>query len=516
MKSMSRGLTFPRGPSTGGFFKPAILVLGIFLCVETFAADSPASEADKTQINRLAYKNGYIQYKPGYTLYIFPPFYTLAEKNKYIKDVYSSILLDQLQLNTIIYIKDPAPVAISYPEGETGEDPREKYLSGDVPRPEQFNFEAKMIYEFPGAMEDPAKLLNDPGQARFFLPEDLYLVSSIEELSGQPKEYYKIHVMIYRNAKIIYTSDVVTDEAEISKKVIAFTREISTKISGAKTGSLNISSTQEKASVYINNRYMGHTPLLLDNAVVGKNLVTIRKDGYEIWQQEIQITQAKETRVNAILEKIKSESRIVIKSKPEGSDVFFDVEYKGQTPLVIENIPEGIHRVHVQKTGFIDFFETIEVKRGKTEYEVMAKLAPGDSKEFYNINRPIVGPFSYEQMFKTSALLTAAGGLTGLFFQVQQENLQKNLNLYLDQGYSDTAVINKQLNDIAAYKALETGFYIGSGVLLAASIYLFIKYINTQDMPIAMKPNLSPGKNEFSVSLGPQFESFRLTFSRRL
>ncbi|MDH4263492.1 MAG: PEGA domain-containing protein [Spirochaetia bacterium] len=465
--------------------------------------------------NRFAYKDGYIQYKSEYTLFMFPPFYTVPEKNKYIRDIYSSIVLDQLQLNRVIYIKDPAPIAISYPENITQEDPYEKFMSGEVPAPKYFDFQTKMIYNFPAEINDPAKILSEPALSRFFLPEDLYLVSSIEEQTVNQKEIYTIYAWIYRNGKLIFNHKVSSKEEDLSKNLIMFAREISTGITGAETGSLSIKSNIDRASIYINDHYTGYTPLLIKNAILGENSVIIRKEGYEIWEQTVLILKDKTVEITANLEKVKTDRKVTVTTSPEQCDVFFDVEYKGQTPLVINNVSAGTHRIHIQKGGYIDYFNTIYVDNEKQEYSVSAKLAKGETKKYYDINRAILGPLNYEQLFKISAAATVISGLAGIFSQVQQENMQINLNQYLNSNGADALLITKQKNEIQTYSSLKTVFYVGTGVFTAATIYFFINFTRVKDMPISSISNGLNNQSQVTLDINPFQNAFQIALQRR-
>ena len=471
--------------------------------------------------NRFAYKNGYIEYKPEYTLFVYPPFHRLTEKTKYIADIYSSILLDQLQLNKIVYIKNPAPVAITYPEDNKTEDPSGSFFSESPPAPKYFDFQSKMIYVFPPNIPEPSRILGDPGLSRFFLPEDMYLVSSIEQTMENRSEVYLIHVMVFRNGNIIYKNNISTTEEDISKKLIVFSRNLSAIITGAPTGALNLASSVPRASVYINDRYMGYTPLKMEYALAGENLVVIRKDGYKVWEKKVLVVENKNNEMFAELEKIISSNSISLVSSPEKCDVFFNVEYKGQTPLTIDNVPPGIHRIHLQKEGYIDFFQTVHVQISQKEYAVKAQLAKGVAKDYYNIHRPIIGSLDYEELFQLSALTTALTGLTGLFFQVQQENMKYNLKLFMDSKGNnftegDYQLMEKQNREIRTYQRLQTGFYIGAGALFGLSIFLFIKYIDAQDMPISRILPKPENTTQVYLGLNPDQNGFQFALQRRL
>ncbi|MBI2656662.1 PEGA domain-containing protein [Candidatus Woesearchaeota archaeon] len=57
---------------------------------------------------------------------------------------------------------------------------------------------------------------------------------------------------------------------------------------------------------------------------------------------------------------------LVIGSSPSQAQVYVDAEFKGNTPLELDNMPVGTYDVVVKKEGYADFEKTVNVKAGRT------------------------------------------------------------------------------------------------------------------------------------------------------
>ena len=72
-------------------------------------------------------------------------------------------------------------------------------------------------------------------------------------------------------------------------------------------GAINIDSTPPMAEIYIDGKLAGRTPLILDY-IIGKHTVTIRKDGFAEYTQNVTIAEGVTTEVNCILAELSSSS----------------------------------------------------------------------------------------------------------------------------------------------------------------------------------------------------------------
>lgn len=72
----------------------------------------------------------------------------------------------------------------------------------------------------------------------------------------------------------------------------------------SKTGNLFVSSSPTKASVYVDNRLKGSTPITVKNLAAGQHSLKLTKSGYYDWLQGVNISTDKTTSINAILTQI--------------------------------------------------------------------------------------------------------------------------------------------------------------------------------------------------------------------
>ena len=69
---------------------------------------------------------------------------------------------------------------------------------------------------------------------------------------------------------------------------------------------------------------------------------------------------------------------IEIETSPKDADVFLDGVNRGKSPIIIGNVPAGNHEILINKEGYEDFAEQIEVNAGRkasVEAKLIAKIA---------------------------------------------------------------------------------------------------------------------------------------------
>jgi tetratricopeptide (TPR) repeat protein len=98
-----------------------------------------------------------------------------------------------------------------------------------------------------------------------------------------------------------------------------------------KYGQLSINSTPS-AQVYINDQEKGTTPLTLDNLEPGTYQLKLTKEGYEAWQQEVQVKVGETTQITATLSLI-PEDKEYQKFFQQGRDYYDAGFYKRAVPL---------------------------------------------------------------------------------------------------------------------------------------------------------------------------------------
>ncbi len=128
-------------------------------------------------------------------------------------------------------------------------------------------------------------------------------------------------------------------------------------------GSVCIKSEPSVAVVLIDGKEIGTTPLIITDPSPGTHNVELKKDGYEIWSDNVEIEMGKEANLTAVLQ-LRS-GAFNINSVPPDATILIDGKEVGTTPSVLTDISLGRHDVEVRMDGFEDWSESVVVESGK-------------------------------------------------------------------------------------------------------------------------------------------------------
>lgn len=129
------------------------------------------------------------------------------------------------------------------------------------------------------------------------------------------------------------------------------------------TSLLRISSDPEKASLFLNDKLQGETPMTL-RLQKGDYTLKLRKSGYKTKTMSVKLEKDTEN----IDEKLSvSSSQFMIHSTPDSAMIYIDDVFKGTTPLIVDESIFGKHKVRVSLPGYqeqekiVDFDEEEEL-----------------------------------------------------------------------------------------------------------------------------------------------------------
>jgi hypothetical protein len=113
---------------------------------------------------------------------------------------------------------------------------------------------------------------------------------------------------------------------------------------------LNINTDPRGASVFMNGRLVGSTPITLSDLNPGTYSVRLEKEGYVSLVKPATLTSSDLT----LIEKMErtGTGKITVDIKPGGAEVLLDGEFIGHTPLKDRDVPVGVHELLVRKTNF--------------------------------------------------------------------------------------------------------------------------------------------------------------------
>ena len=137
----------------------------------------------------------------------------------------------------------------------------------------------------------------------------------------------------------------------------------------APSGSVLVDANVSEASVYINGKRVGTTPLI-EKLAPGRAVVQVRAKGYQVWERAVLVQTGARTKLTADLKKEQIELRVV--SNPADASVLVDGQLVGRTPLR-HSLDPGDHFVTIRHPGYADWTSVVKAKLGQ-RVEVAATL----------------------------------------------------------------------------------------------------------------------------------------------
>jgi tetratricopeptide (TPR) repeat protein len=140
---------------------------------------------------------------------------------------------------------------------------------------------------------------------------------------------------------------------------------------------LEVASQPEGATVFLDDRYLGSTPLALDIDAAGAHLVRIQKRGFAVWRGTVELG-PEPARVQAQLSP-ETLGRIEVVTDPSSADVYVDGRLVGKSPAAVDSLELDHHRVQIAKSGFrlevLDVELTAADTQAKLEVSLTARVA---------------------------------------------------------------------------------------------------------------------------------------------
>ncbi len=147
----------------------------------------------------------------------------------------------------------------------------------------------------------------------------------------------------------------------------------------AVSASISVDSDPEGATVYLNGKSEGVTPLKIENLDAGDYLLKIEKSGFAPYTEKITISKGETVIRNITLKK--AETVLSIDSDPEGAELYLNGKDVGKTPFEQVNITPGTYNVKILKEGYLPFVTKITVKKGiPANYKFPLLKLPSNSK----------------------------------------------------------------------------------------------------------------------------------------
>ncbi len=166
------------------------------------------------------------------------------------------------------------------------------------------------------------------------------------------------------------------------------------------TARLLVRSTPAGATVTVDGRPSGTTPVALRDLPMGTRTVIVARSGFESAERRVTLTGDRPSRsIDVTLAPLAPASAaggtgavrrpvarpvsatLFVETRPAGATVIIDGQPStGVTPLTLETIPPGRHTVRIERDGYRPWTTTVNVKAGE-RVRVAASLVGGQGRE---------------------------------------------------------------------------------------------------------------------------------------
>lgn len=126
--------------------------------------------------------------------------------------------------------------------------------------------------------------------------------------------------------------------------------------------SLTITTVPSDATIKINNKTAGKSPLRKENLNFGKYKIKAALKGFKSVKKVVVINSETPAPVNIIFEKEPRIGAVYINSIPKGAYIFIDNVKYGRTPFLIKKLNAGIHTLILRKKYYNELKNEIEIE----------------------------------------------------------------------------------------------------------------------------------------------------------
>lgn len=140
-----------------------------------------------------------------------------------------------------------------------------------------------------------------------------------------------------------------------------------------RVGALRVTSDPDGATVLLDGKEIGKTPLVYPNVPPGKHTLSVRLAGYVTVEREVQVERAQASEAQFSLERQTRAVRVV--SDPAGAEVTWDGQPLGKAPAVVTKAPVGTHTVRLSLPGYDEVEQEVRIDPGDKPAEVTIAMA---------------------------------------------------------------------------------------------------------------------------------------------
>ena len=137
-------------------------------------------------------------------------------------------------------------------------------------------------------------------------------------------------------------------------------------------GNLDISSTPSGARAYVDNAFVGYTPVRFGTRP-GSHNIRIELDGYQTYTESVNLRAGQALSVSASLGQVQRTGSVSFTSTPVNADVYVNGQFVGTTPTAALTYSTGSYQARFSAVGYEDVFVDFTVS-ANTDQTVRGQL----------------------------------------------------------------------------------------------------------------------------------------------
>ncbi len=135
-------------------------------------------------------------------------------------------------------------------------------------------------------------------------------------------------------------------------------------------GALSVTANVNNAAVYIDDSFRGYTragQAISVEALAGAHRVRIAVDGYDVFEQNVNVLGGQSTNITATLTPVARQGTVNFDSNPRGSTVLVNGVNAGQTPTGAISYPAGTYTATFRRAGYQDTSQSFSVSANSNQ-----------------------------------------------------------------------------------------------------------------------------------------------------
>lgn len=129
------------------------------------------------------------------------------------------------------------------------------------------------------------------------------------------------------------------------------------------SAALIVSSTPTGAVVNLDGIPKGITQCVLERIPAGEHLIEVSQPGYQTYKETVKLAAGERAQINVFLKPVPAS--LVVVSIPPKARVYINNEFRGETPLTLDNLEPALYRIRTEMPGYEPLFRNVELKPGR-------------------------------------------------------------------------------------------------------------------------------------------------------